>query len=253
MRFSVANNDVLTERMEIKCNGIVKFGTEAEISPGNHIEVGRGSGSLAMTINDGYGNCNLCFNHRDGIPDASTSGQSSGRIECGVDGSNARMYFELKDSVSNGTAVSLTNVLDLDIGVVNVSGNLTATGTVTGGSSDGRLKENLVRISTPLDKVDQLHGYTFDWKAECEGVGFTPVIPTNDIGLIAQDVQAVVPQAVAPAPFDHQLSDDGTEDVSITGETYLTVQYERLVPLLVEAIKELRQEVESLKSQISGS
>ena len=219
----------------------------------NGIEVGRGSGSVAMTINDGKGNANLTFNHRNGVPDNTATSQSAGRIECGVDSTNARMYFELGDSTSNGVSVNLTNVMDLDIGVVNVSGNLTATGTVTGGSSDGRLKENLVRISTPLDKVDQLHGYTFDWKAECADVGFTPVIQTNDIGLIAHDVQAVVPQAVAPAPFDHELSDDGTEDVSITGETYLTVQYERLVPLLVEAIKELRQEVESLKSQISGS
>ena len=216
------------------------------------IECGEGSGSVALTINDGKGNANLTFNHASGVPDNTASSQSAGRIECGVDATNARMYFELGDSTSNGVSVNLTNVMDLDIGVVNVSGNLTATGTVTGGSSDGRLKENLVRISTPLDKVDQLHGYTFDWKAECADVGFTPVIQTNDIGLIAQDVQAVVPQAVAPAPFDHELSDDGTEDVSITGETYLTVQYERLVPLLVEAIKELRQEVESLKSQISG-
>jgi len=206
-----------------------------------------------MTINDGKGNANLTFNHRNGVPDNTQQAQSAGRIECGVDSSNARMYFELGDSTSNGTSVNLTNVMDLDIGVVNVSGNLTATGTVTDGSSDGRLKENLVRIPTPLDKVDQLHGYTFDWKAECTDVGFTPVIPTNDIGLIAQDVQAVVPQAVAPAPFDHELSEDGTEDVSITGENYLTVQYERLVPLLVEAIKELRQEVETLKAQISGS
>ena len=248
---SLAQNDSLEDRFIIAQNGTITMGSQEIAS--NGIEVGRGSGSVAMTINDGKGNANLTFNHRNGVPDNTATSQSAGRIECGVDSTNARMYFELGDSTSNGTNVNLTNVMDLDIGVVNVAGNLTATGTVTGGSSDGRLKENLVRISTPLDKIDQLHGYTFDWKAECADVGFTPVIQTNDIGLIAQDVQAVVPQAVAPAPFDHELSDDGTEDVSITGETYLTVQYERLVPLLVEAIKELRQEVESLKSQISGS
>ena len=163
------------------------------------------------------------------------------------------MYFELKDSTSNGVATSLTEVLDLDIGLVEITGDLDVSGTLSQNTSDGRLKENLVRIPTPLDRVDQLHGYTFDWKAECADLGFTPKIQTNDIGLIAQDVQAVMPQAVAPAPFDHELSEDGTEDVSISGENYLTVQYERLVPLLVEAIKELRQEVEGLKAQISGS
>ena len=100
-----------------------------------------------MTINDGKGNANLTFNHASGVPDNTASSQSAGRIECGVDATNARMYFELGDSTSNGTNVNLTNVMDLDIGVVNVAGNLTATGTVTGGSSDGRLKENL-RFST---------------------------------------------------------------------------------------------------------
>ena len=248
---SLAQNDSLQDRFVIASNGTITAGTQ-EIS-GSGIEVGRGSGSVAMTINDGKGNANLTFNHRNGTPDNTSAGQSAGRIECGVDSTNARMYFELGDSTSNGTNVNLTNVMDLDIGVVNVTGDITASGNITAYSSDRRLKENLVRISTPLDKVDQLHGYTFDWKAECEDIGFIPKIQTNDMGLIAQDVQAVVPQAVAIAPFDHELSEDGTEDVSISGENYLTVQYDRLVPLLVEAIKELRQEVEALKAQISGS
>ena len=60
--------------------------------------------------------------------------------------------------------------------------------------------------------------------------------------LIAQDVQAVQPQAVKPAPFD--IAEDGT---SKTGENYLTVQYEKLIPLLVEGIKELRAEIKALK------
>ena len=248
---SLAQNDSLQDRFVIASNGTITAGSQ-EIS-GSGIEVGRGSGSVAMTINDGKGNANLTFNHRNGTPDNTSAGQSAGRIECGVDSTNARMYFELGDSTSNGTNVNLTNVMDLDIGVVNVTGDITASGNITAYSSDRRLKENLVRISTPLDKVDQLHGYTFDWKAECEDIGFIPKIQTNDMGLIAQDVQAVVPQAVAIAPFDHELSEDGTEDVSISGENYLTVQYDRLVPLLVEAIKELRQEVEALKAQISGS
>ena len=206
-----------------------------------------------MTINDGRGNANLTFNHRAGVPDAVSGAQSAGRIECGVDTAAARMYFELGDSTSNGVSVGLTEVLDLDIGLVEVTGDLDVSGSLSQNTSDGRLKENLVHIPTPLDKVDQLHGYTFDWKAECADLGFTPKIQTGDIGLIAQDVQAVMPQAVTPAPFDHELSEDGTEDVSISGENYLTVQYERLVPLLVEAIKELRQEVETLKAQIGGS
>ena len=54
-----------------------------------------------MTINDGYGNANLCFNHEAGVPD---SNGSSGRIECGVDGTTAQMMFELWDNVTSGSA-----------------------------------------------------------------------------------------------------------------------------------------------------
>ena len=62
------------------------------------------------------------------------------------------------------------------------------------------------------------------------------------VGVYAQDVEKVQPEAVDLAPFDN----DG-EDNSISGEKYLTVQYEKLVPLLIEAIKQLKEEVEELK------
>ena len=62
------------------------------------------------------------------------------------------------------------------------------------------------------------------------------------VGVYAQDVEKVQPEAVDLAPFDN----DG-EDNSISGENYLTVQYEKLVPLLVESIKELKAEIEELK------
>ena len=62
-----------------------------------------------MTINDGYGNANLCFNHEAGTPDVDGS---SGRIECGVDGTTAEMMFELWDNVTAGSATggASTNV-----------------------------------------------------------------------------------------------------------------------------------------------
>jgi hypothetical protein len=67
------------------------------------------------------------------------------------------------------------------------------------------------------------------------------------VALSAQAVQRIQPEAVALAPFDRET--DGT---SKSGENYLTVQYERLVPLLVEAIKELRAEVNTIKAQLKG-
>ena len=71
----------------------------------------------------------------------------------------------------------------------------------------------------------------------------------EQVGVIAQEVESVLPQVVKPAPFDTEFI-DGIE-TSISGHNYMTVQYEKLVPLLIEAIKELKQEVDELKSRVS--
>jgi len=126
------------------------------------------------------------------------------------------------------------------------TGNLSVIGNVTAYSSDGRLKENLNHIESPIEKVQKLNGYTFDWNEKSKELGFKPKHEKNDIGLIAQEVQEVLPQATAQAPFD--LDENGQ---SKSGENYLTVQYERLVPLLVEAIKDQQNQINDLKNQLN--
>jgi hypothetical protein len=76
----------------------------------SYVEAGRGSGGVAMTVNDGYGNANLTFNHRNGVPDGTGS---ACRIECPVDGTTGAMIFEVGDNVTAGTAVSLPTVMTL--------------------------------------------------------------------------------------------------------------------------------------------
>lgn len=101
-------------------------------------------------------------------------------------------------------------------------------------SSDLALKENLNPISNALDKVSQLGGYSFDWKdthLEDRGGLDDMFVKKSDVGIIAQEVQKVLPEAVGKR-------EDGT----------LGVRYELLVPLLVESIKELKEEIQSLKS-----
>jgi hypothetical protein len=68
----------------------------------------------------------------------------------------------------------------------------------------------------------------------------------TDVGVLAQDVQKILPEAVELAPFDRNT--DGT---SKSGENYLMVHYEKLIPLLVEAIKELKAEVNDLRSELN--
>ena len=112
-------------------------------------------------------------------------------------------------------------------------------------TSDIRLKENFRPIENAVDKVKAIGGFIFDWRTDMmEKHEFEPDQQADDCGLIAQDVQKVMPAAIRRAPFDY----DGTKpNQSKSGEEFLTVQYEKMVPLLVEAIKELKAEIEELK------
>jgi hypothetical protein len=128
-------------------------------------------------------------------------------------------------------------------GFLNVTGAITATTTVTAYYSDERLKTKIGKIENALDKVDQLTGFLYVENDLARELGFNNT--TQQVALSAQAVQRVQPEAVALAPFDRD-----SQGNSKSGENYLTVQYERLVPLLVEAIKELRQEVNTIKKQL---
>jgi hypothetical protein len=72
---------------------------------------------------------------------------------------------------------------------------------------------------------------------------------SEQVGVIAQDVQTVLPHAVKPAPFDIGKREDGTE-YSISGQDYMTVQYEKLVPLLIEAVKEQQKLIQELQRKV---
>jgi hypothetical protein len=125
--------------------------------------------------------------------------------------------------------------------MLQVGGEITATENITAYASDKRLKTNVNILQNSLEKLNKLSGFTYNWNDKAnELVGYD----TNEsiVGMFAQDVQEVLPEAVKIAPFDN----DG-EGNSKSGENYLTIQYEKVVPLLVEAIKELKNEIEELK------
>ena len=87
--------------------------------------------------------------------------------------------------------------------------------------------------SSSLEKVKSLNGFHFNWNDEASNLGVEFDKDKNMVGVSAQEVEQVLPEAVQPAPVD---------------EKYKTVQYEKLVPLLIEAIKDLNAEIEELKS-----
>lgn len=115
-------------------------------------------------------------------------------------------------------------------GGVAVTGALTATGDITAYFSDERLKDFDGKIEGALDKVSQLNGYYYHENDKAKELGFNN--DARQVGVSAQEVEAVLPEVIKPAPVDPE---------------YKTVQYEKLVPLLIEAIKELKEEVRQLK------
>lgn len=120
-------------------------GTGSYSTTGTYWEMGNGTGGVAMTTNDGYGNANLTFNHRSGVPDISGS---SARIEVGVDGSTGSMNFEVGNSTTSGVAVTLTTAMNLTATAQTLyhsgsaklatnSGGVTVTGTASATTFSG--------------------------------------------------------------------------------------------------------------------
>lgn len=139
-------------------------------------------------------------------------------------------------------------ITSLGIGTAasGTSGEIRAANAITSYYSDERLKENVVRIEGALVKVRQLDGVTYNANQLAEEFGFTD--KSKQVGVLAGQVESVQPEAVKPAPFDLVKDADGN-DVSKSGQGFKTVQYERLIPLLIEAIKELDEELQKLKAK----
>ncbi len=103
-------------------------------------------------------------------------------------------------------------------------------------TSDDRLKENKKIIENPLEKINSISGFTYNWNKKANDLGL--ISNETQVGVSAQEVQKVLPEAV-------KLSELDNEDI-------LTVKYEKLIPLLIEAIKEQNKEIENLKHQIKS-
>jgi len=124
--------------------------------------------------------------------------------------------------------------------------DLQSAGNVTAYASDERLKKDFAKLENALEKVCSLEGVTYQWdKEKCEDVGFKAEWDKTEIGLRAQQVEKVFPEVVTQAPFD--VDEDGK---SKSGDDYLTMYYERLTPVLVEAIKEQQAIIDSNQLEI---
>ncbi len=138
------------------------------------------------------------------------------------------------NGISGGTITS-TGTLSLSgtyTGTWAVTGAITATGEVTAYYSDANLKKDIVEITNPIEKVMSLRGVTFRPNETALALGITD---KEEVGVIAQEVEAVLPQLVTPSAF----------------AGYKTVKYDKLTALLLEAVKAQQLQIDALRAEIA--
>jgi hypothetical protein len=198
--------------------------------------------SGAHTINGSANNPYMTFN---------VSGVTRGRIGV-TDTTTSNIYFSNSASSSSGIGLKITGFTNVN----NISpcyGNGTATNNLTDlgasgtrwkniyagsniyagadvvaySSSDERLKDNLERIQQPIEKIQKISGYEFDWNDNQD------TFEGHDIGVVAQEVEKVLPEIV-------ETRENG----------YKAVKYEKMVALLIEGMKEQQEQIKELQEQV---
>lgn len=151
----------------------------------------------------------------------------TGNVSIGTDDAQGYLLYANGPTYINDTLYT-ANKLTVVGGGASINGNVEVTGQIRATNdivayytSDIRLKNNIKHLTSALNKIDQISGVEFDWDNSI------PLSHTgHDVGVIAQEIETVLPEAVVER-------DDG----------YKAVRYEKIIPLLIEAIKELKKEL----------
>jgi hypothetical protein len=138
--------------------------------------------------------------------------------------------------LAGGAITSSTSVQGTFVATQTISSQ---TGDVIAYASDDRLKTKLGNIQGALEKVNSLNGFIYKFNDLANSFGFTN--QGTFAGVSAQELEKVLPEVVKPAPFDSDLK---------SGNNYMTVQYEKVVPLLIESIKELARETKLISENL---
>jgi hypothetical protein len=121
---------------------------------------------------------------------------------------------------------------------VHATGQIASNADVIAYYSDRRLKKDLVRVIDHWNVINNLTGYRFTWNEKSGEIdGFRDKVGKREVGLMAQDVKAVYPEAIA-------MRTEGPED-----DPYMTIKHDRFTAVFVEALKDLRRELDEVKEE----
>ena len=223
----------------VDANGVMEVGRyidfhEADTDSADYSFRLESDGGLRGGFLKAYGNLNLNNGATDGaslflstnVASAFGINNNGGNLVF-KDGSTEKMRLNYQDRLGLGTTAPAQKL--------HVVGSIVATGNITAYYSDERLKNLIGTIPNALDKVSQLNGYYYTPNDTAKGLGVES--KGVEVGVSAQEIETVLPEIIAD---------------SVVGTGYKTVMYEKITPLLIEAIKELSDKVDALETKLNS-
>lgn len=214
-------NTAITITMYPDANGTLSF----DGSAGQLFSITNDLSGLLWSVND-----------VSGIPSAEVYANGSvrlaefsGNVSIGTATNSSKLFVNGNTTVNGSINVTSTAAL----GNTSITGFITATGDITAFFSDDRLKDRYSNIPNAIEKVKSLNGFYYEPNITAQDLGYQKEM---HVGVSAQEVNAIMPEIVVPAPIDNK---------------YMTVKYDKLIPLLIEAIKEQQIQIDELKAQLN--
>jgi len=209
------------------------------LTAGTAISVTNGAGAITLAntgVTSNVAGTGISVSGATGAVTITNSGVTSNVAGTGVtvSGATGAVTVSIGQAVATSSNVQF-NSLGVGTAGSATAGEIRATNNVTAYYSDIRLKTKIGDITDPLGKVRQIDTLIYHANETAVELGYDASV--IEVGVSAQSVQAVQPQAVAPAPID---------------DKYLTVRYERLVPLLLESVKALEDRIIELEAKLKG-
>ena len=235
-----SGTDVATPSLTIKSDGDAYFDNQIYFG-GLQGSANNDFGRLNVLAGNVYG---VSTEHNTNVVLTNEQGSTTQAMVLGDTGGGTNGYalwgVSVNNSTNNPTSGSESGWSEK--ARVEGNGDFVISGSYTPSGSDDRLKKNKVGITSALTKVCAMEGFTFEWNDVADKIGMSD--GERHFGLSAQTVEPLAPEVVV---VNDMLvnPDDGTND-------YKTIRYDRLVPMLVEAIKDLKTENDDLKSRISA-